>query len=401
MFAELSDQINQDSESAALWALVKEAARRGASDLHLLMERRETCISMRRWGLVEPLAVVDSATGRHYVSALKAAAEMDIAERRRPMDGRISIELDGTPVDVRINTLPTLYGEDATLRLLDPRQEVRTLDDLGMADRDHEALDNLLAHPSGLVLVTGPTGAGKTTTLYACLTKLNDGTRKINTLEDPIEYALPGVRQSQVNSAIGLDFARLLASVLRQAPDVVMVGEVRDLQTAATAVRAANSGHLVFATLHAPTAAGAVQSMLAHGVEPHFLASSLVGVVAQRLVRLLCTHCRRVCTLPVDSHPPAENQTQIPDRIYAPTGCHRCNDAGFTGRGGVFEIMPATSGVRGLIANKRPRDDIHACAVSEGMIDFREATLATLCEGQSTIEEVVRVIPADLLQVEA
>lgn len=400
MFLEMEESTADESEAAALWAIVAEAARRGASDLMLLAERSETTIAMRRWGLVEPLSVVDTATGRHYVSALKAAASMDIAERRRPLDGRITLDVDGEAIDIRINTLPTLHGEDATLRLLDPRQEVRTLGDLGLADRDHEALGDLLAQPSGLILVTGPTGAGKTTTLYASLAQLNDGSRKINTLEDPIEYALPGVRQSQVNAAIGLDFAQLLASVLRQAPDVVMVGEVRDPQTASTAVRAANSGHLVFATLHAPTAAGAVQSMLALGVEPHFLASSLVGVVAQRLVRLLCPGCRHEYEVQAESLSTPDDSLDSLSHIYAPTGCHRCCDSGYVGRGGIFEIMPATREVRSLIAASSARDEIHALAVQAGMFDFRSAALASLAEGRTSIEEVVRVIPTDLLQLD-
>ncbi|MCO6047628.1 GspE/PulE family protein [Aeoliella sp. ICT_H6.2] len=392
-----------DRSTYALHALIEEAARSGASDLLLLADQHHTTIAIRRWGLVERLGEVEPAIGRHYVSAVKVMAEMDIAERRRPLDGRISLQIDGQPIDIRVNTLPTLHGEDATLRLLDPRQEVRTLDQLGMADADRERIADLLANPSGLILVSGPTGAGKTTTLYACLAELNDGTRKINTLEDPIEYSLEGVRQSQVNEAIDLDFARLLASVLRQAPDVVMVGEVRDVETATTAVRAANSGHLVFATLHAPTAAGAVQSMLALGVAPHFLASSLLGVVAQRLVRVLCPHCRQKHELPELTSAFESVAHLLPNDmgrgIHCSQGCHCCGDSGYAGRGGLFEIMSATKATRGLIASQAARDEIHAQAVEDGLVDFRSAAIVALAEGRTSIEEVVRVIPTDLLDV--
>lgn len=404
-FTALDEAIDSvDQSTRAIGTLIENAARCGASDLLLLADQHHTTLAIRRWGMVEKLGEVSPAVGRHYVSAVKVMAEMDIAERRRPLDGRISLTIDGSPIDIRVNTLPTLHGEDATLRLLDPRQEVRTLDQLGMAEADRTRIADLLAHPSGLILVSGPTGAGKTTTLYACLAELNDGTRKINTLEDPIEYSLAGVRQSQVNPAIGLDFAQLLASVLRQAPDVVMVGEVRDAETAATAVRAANSGHLVFATLHAPTAAGAVQSMLALGVAPHFLASSLLGVVAQRLVRVLCVHCRQKYVIPELTSAFESVAHWLPgdaDRgIHCSRGCHRCADSGYTGRGGLFEIMAATKATRALIASKAPRDEIHAQAVQDGLVDFRSAALVALAEGRTSIEEVVRVIPTDLLEAE-
>ncbi|MEM9658815.1 MAG: GspE/PulE family protein, partial [Planctomycetota bacterium] len=307
----------------------------------------------------------------------------------------------GRTIDVRVSTLPTLFGEDATLRLLDASHEMRSLDDLGLSVAEKNRLASLIDRPNGLVLVTGPTGAGKTTTLYACLTRLHDGVRKINTLEDPVEYSIPGVRQSQVHRAIELDFAELLKSVLRQAPDIVMVGEIRDAETAETAVRAANSGHLVLATLHAPTAAGAVQSMFALGVAPHFLASSLVGVVAQRLVRRLCPRCRVAYELPdapsmfaaVDALLTGESKGVL----YGPKGCHECGEDGYLGRCGVFEVLTAGKEVRERIAARRPRDEVHQAAVDEGMATFHQASLIALAEGRTSVEEVTRVIPGQVL----
>ncbi len=259
----------------------------------------------------------------------------------------------------------------------------------------------MLVSPSGLILVTGPTGAGKTTTLYACIQRLNDGTRKINTIEDPVEYALEGVRQSQVNLRMELDFPELLRSVLRQAPDVIMVGEIRDPLTAETAVRAANSGHLVFATLHAPTAPGAVDSMLAMGVHPHFLASSLLGIVAQRLVRTLCPKCKTAVDISESPQTFEEVRSGLtPDQgraIYIGRGCAECHAEGYSGRTGIFEVLRVSKEVRRMIAEGRTVREIGEQAVKEGMLDVRRAALLKVAEGQTSTEEMMRAIPAEQL----
>ena len=304
-------------------------------------------------------------------------------------------------MDLRINAIPTLYGEDMAIRLLDREQRLLRLDILGLGRQDLSKLRSMLASPGGLILVTGPTGSGKTTTLYACVQYLNDGTRKINTIEDPVEYALEGVRQSQVNPRMDLDFPELLRSVLRQAPDVIMVGEIRDPITAETAVRAANSGHLVFATLHAPTAPGAVDSMLAMGVHPHFLASSLLGILAQRLVRTLCPKCK--LGVDISESPltfeevrkwiePAQGQA-----IYAAHGCPECRQEGFTGRTGIFEVLRVSKEVRRLVAERRTVREIREQAIKEGMLDVRRAALLKVAEGVTSTEEMMRVIPAEQL----
>jgi type II secretory ATPase GspE/PulE/Tfp pilus assembly ATPase PilB-like protein len=261
----------------------------------------------------------------------------------------------------------------------------------------------MLQSPSGLILVTGPTGAGKTTTLYACLNYLNTGERKINTIEDPIEYALAGIRQSQVNPKIDVDFPDLLRAVLRQAPDVIMIGEIRDPVTAEVAVRAANSGHLVLATLHAPVAAGAVQSMLSLGVHPHFLSSCLLGCIAQRLLRTLCPVCRVAYEM-ADMDTFEEIKKWLgPDEgklLYGASGCDTCHGTGYSSRTGVFEVLVISKAVRKLIMNKQPLQVIRDKAIEDGTIEFRQAALLKVAQGDTTVEEVFRVVPSEYLGVE-
>ena len=278
-------------------ALIQLALQMKASDLFVLTNENSVEIQLRQLGLMRPVREYSLDYGRRLISHFKAVSGMDIAERFRPTEGRWVFPRDnGPPVDIRLNTIPTLFGEDLTCRLLDRQRGLRPLEELHLGDRATWDLQSLLKHPSGLILVTGPTGSGKTTSLYACLQSLNDGQRKINTLEDPIEYTLPGIRQSQVNLRLGTDFSVLLPACLRQAPDIIMIGEIRDSKTANIAVRAANSGHLVLATLHAPVAAAAPYAMIAFGVSPHFLTSSLLGIISQRLLRRLCVRCR----IPID-----------------------------------------------------------------------------------------------------
>jgi type II secretory ATPase GspE/PulE/Tfp pilus assembly ATPase PilB-like protein len=278
------------------------------------------------------------------------------------------------------------------------------LEELGMLRKEFNDLIGLLNSPSGLILVTGPTGAGKTTTLYACLNYLNNGQRKINTIEDPIEYAIEGVRQSQVNPRLELDFPDLLRGILRQAPDIIMIGEIRDPITAETAVRAANSGHLVLATLHAPIAAGAIQNMFSLGVHPHFLASSLRGIVAQRLLRTLCPHCKVGFDLSMAPHTFEEVQRWLEPgegtQLFAAQGCARCLKTGYAARTGVFEVLTNTKDFRKLIMDKQPTQVMRNQAIDEGIIDIRQSALLAVARGQTTSEEVLRVIPAEFLDLE-
>jgi type II secretory ATPase GspE/PulE/Tfp pilus assembly ATPase PilB-like protein len=394
--------VNDLPPEQAVVRLIDHAAELLVSDLFFTANEKHVAVQVRHLGTLRLLSILPLELGRRCMAHIKALAGMDITERRRPLDGRwIYTRENGAVLDLRINTIPTLYGEDFTLRLLVRDSELIALENLGLLRKGYNELLGMLNNPSGLVLVTGPTGAGKTTTLYACLGYLNNRERKINTIEDPIEYALEGVRQSQVNPRIDLSFAELLRSVLRQAPDVIMIGEIRDPLTAETAVRAANSGHLVLATLHAPVAAGAIQSMLALGVHPHFLASAFLGAIAQRLVRTLCPACKQAYDLR-DSPQTFEeirpwleaNEGQV---LYGPKGCPACRQVGYTRRTGVFEALPTSRDLRKLILSRQPTQVVRQKAIEEGMIEFRQSALLKVAQGQTSIEEVFRAIPPEYL----
>jgi type II secretory ATPase GspE/PulE/Tfp pilus assembly ATPase PilB-like protein len=398
-------QAGETTPEAAVARLLEEAARMGASDLFFAPNEDHVAVSVRHLGLVRPLAVLPGGLGHHCIAAIKARAGMNVVEHRRPLDGRWIYDHAGGRIDLRITTIPTLHGEDCSVRLLDHQARVLQLEDLGLVRRQFNDLLAMLNSPSGLLLVTGPTGAGKTTTLYSCLRYLNDGRRKINTIEDPVEYEVEGVRQTQVQPRLDLGFPELLRSVLRQAPDVIMIGEIRDAQTAATAVHAANSGHLVLATLHAPLAAGAVQSMRAWGAHPHFLAGSLLGVVAQRLVRTLCVECRTLFPLTHAPHTFDEVRPWLEPgqglSLLSARGCPACHQTGYAGRTGVFEVLRVGTVLRGLIADGQPTAVLREQAVREGLIELRQAALLQVALGRTTAEEVVRAVPPEYLGVDA
>ncbi len=376
-----------------------------ASDLFFVANENHVAVQVRHLGILHLVTLLGADLGRRCMAHIKALAGLDITEHRRPLDGRwLRNRGDQEKVDLRISTIPTLYGEDFTLRLLARQSHLGSLDHLGLLRQDHNRLLSLLNSPSGLILVTGPTGAGKTTTLYACMRYLNNGERKINTIEDPIEYALAGVRQSQINPNVHVDFPDLLRSVLRQAPDVIMIGEIRDPVTAATAVRAANSGHLVLATLHAPISAGAIQSMFSLGVHPHFLGACLRGIIAQRLLRTLCPGCKQ--TFDLSTFPnifdevkkwlaPSEGQ-----KLFAAKGCPECHMSGYAGRTGVFEVLAVGNEIRKSIFDKQPTQVIRQKALEQGTIEFRQAALIKVAHGESSAEEVIRVIPTEYLGLE-
>jgi general secretion pathway protein E len=382
--------------------LMERAVSMGASDLMILSEEHQVTAAVRHLGMVARIATYPSEAGQRIIRHVKVEAGMDLGERRRPLDGRWLLAMsDGRRVDFRANSLPTLYGEDLCLRILDSSAQAKGLDSIGLSRGQMQRLRPMLGSPSGLVLVTGPTGSGKTTTLYSFIQLLNDGRRKINTIEDPIEYEMAGVRQSQVSHVIDLGFADILVAVLRQAPDVIMIGEIRDAETAATAVRAANSGHLVFATLHAPIAAAAVQSMLALGVLPHFLATSLLGVVSQRLVRALCPACRVAIDIEGapqifgDARGLLESDEEV--TMYGPGGCDACLRQGYASRAGVFEVMSMSPRLRTMVAAGAPAREINQRAIEEGMIELRQAALLHVARGVTSIEEIFRAVPTEYL----
>jgi type II secretory ATPase GspE/PulE/Tfp pilus assembly ATPase PilB-like protein len=382
--------------------LIDYAAKLRVSDLFFNANEDGTEVAARHLGLLRHLTVLPAELGRRCVLFIKTMADMNISERRRPMDGRwLFNRQSGHRLDLRINTIPTLYGEDLTLRILDSEHRLLGIDQLGLDRTLYNNLLRVLVSPSGLMLVTGPTETGKSTTLYACLNHLNNGERKINTIEDPIEYSIRNLRQSQVNSKIGLGFDELLRSVLRQAPNVIMIGEIRDPETAMTSVLAANSGHLVLSTLHAPVSTGAVESLLRLGVHPHLLSNSLLGVIAQRLLRTLCPKCKVSFRVPGPNLFSEVKQWLEPgqgDHLYGPRGCPECHMTGYSGRTGVFEMLRVSPDLRAMIDERAPSSALRKKAADEGMLVFRHSALLKVAQGETSIEEVVRVLPAEYLE---
>ena len=373
-----------------------------ASDIFFAADESNVVVSVRHLGIVQPIATAPLETGRRFVSHVKALAGMDVAEKRLPQDGRwLYRDEAGHVVDLRVNMVPTMYGEDLALRILSRNTQLYKIEELGLAKMQLDEVVNMLGTPGGLILFTGPTGSGKTATLYAALMQLNDGRRKINTIEDPIEHAIAGIRQSQINTQINLGFSTLLRNILRQSPDVIMVGEIRDGETAETAVRAANSGHLVLATIHSPIAAGAVQSMRSLGVHPHFLATSLLGIISQRLVRTLCPQCRQSFDLSMAPHTFDDVRPWLgPEegaKLFAAKGCSACQNLGYAGRTGVFEILRINRKLRDLISDARPTREIREAAAADRMLEFRQSAMLKVAQGLTSTEEVVRVIPSEHL----
>ncbi len=332
------------------------------------------------------------------VSRIKILSHLDIAEKRTPQDGRIKLKIAAREVDVRVSIIPMLHGEAVVLRLLDRSSPLLGMERLGMAKHDRDHMERVLDLPHGIVLVTGPTGSGKTTTLYAGLAKINDISRKIVTIEDPIEYQLDGISQIQVQVKSGMTFAAGLRAILRHDPDVVLIGEIRDYETAEIAVQASLTGHLVFSTLHTNDAPGAVTRLVEMGVEPYLVASSLELVLAQRLVRLLCKECKQEVE-PTDlecRELKAEFGNLAPKKVWKGMGCRACRGAGFRGRQGVFEVMPVSDEIRGMVLNNAAANQIRKVAVKEGMKSLREDGKRLMLEGKTTLDEVMRMTKEEL-----
>jgi len=397
----------------AVARVINHAVNLQASDLFILANEDFYAVSVRHLGLIRPVSIVGKEQGKQFTQHIKAHAGMDVAEHRNPADGRWIYERaatdesesedevgeDAAVVDLRLSTIPTLHGEDMVIRLLSRDFGLYAMDELGFADDELASVQTMLDSPGGLILCCGPTGSGKTATLYAALRHLHDGTRKINTIEDPIEFAIEGFRQSQTNSLTGLTFSDLLKGVLRQSPDIIMIGEIRDKETATTAVRAANSGHLVLSTIHAPVAAAAIESMRSLGVNNHFLATALRGVISQRLVRTLDPERRVEYDI---SHAPEIFEPIKPllkgdegKTFYAPGASE--GHSGYDGRTGVYEVMAMTSKLRDLVAKGADTHAIRDQALEEGMRDFKSNALLKVARGVTAIEEVFRVIPAEYL----
>lgn len=390
---ETEDLLEQEDDAPIIRlinAILGEAIAENASDIHIETFEKRLVIRFRVDGILREVVQPKRELAALLVSRIKVMAKLDIAEKRIPQDGRISLRVGGREVDIRVSTLPSANGERVVLRLLDKQAGRLTLRHLGMNEQDRDQLEQAVKKPHGIILVTGPTGSGKTTTLYAALTTLNDRTRNILTVEDPIEYHLEGIGQTQVNTKVDMTFARGLRAILRQDPDVVMVGEIRDQETADMAVQASLTGHLVLSTLHTNSAIGAVTRLVDMGVEPFLISSSLLGVLAQRLVRVLCNDCKRgyiadaaECELLGVS--PAEAPT-----LYHAEGCEQCRGLGYRGRTGIYELVLFDDTLRTMVHTRASEQDMLRHARELGP-SIREDGLRKVREGVTTIEEVLRV----------
>jgi type IV pilus assembly protein PilB len=397
---ELTPEVDDASEKPAVHlanTIFNQAVRAGTSDIHIEPQEKGMRVRFRIDGVLHDAMQPSKKLHPPLVSRIKVMANMDIAERRVPQDGRISLKIEDKAIDVRVATLPTAYGEKVTMRLLNRSGRLITLEELGFPLPELEKYRRIMKMPYGFILVTGPTGSGKSTTLYATLSAINSVEKNIITVEDPIEYRLDGLNQVQVNVRAGLTFANGLRSILRSDPDIVMIGEIRDAETARIAVESALTGHLVFSTIHTNDAAGAITRLGDMGIETFLTASSLAGVVAQRLARVLCLHCKEAYEIKRD-----ELLSNIPDFplkegeekliLYRSKGCFRCSNTGYKGRVGIYELLLVNEEIQRLTLNHASSSEINDAAVAAGMVTLRQDGLRKVKQGITSVEEIMRVI---------
>jgi type IV pilus assembly protein PilB len=388
-------QANGEVESAPVVKLIdgiiSRAIEIGASDIHLESGEATFRLRYRLDGVLQEQPPLPFEKKGAIISRIKIMADLDIAERRRPQDGRLRVEGIGKSVDIRVSIIPTDFGEKVALRILDKSQLKLEVENLGMEPDQLNIFKEALEKPNGIILVTGPTGSGKTTTLYAALNYIRSPRLNILTIEDPIEYNLDGINQSQVKREIGYDFASALRTFLRQDPDVILVGEIRDLETAEIAIRASLTGHLVLSTLHTNDAPSAVTRLVDIGIEPYLVASSVRLIIAQRLVRLLCAHCKTENNSPdVITEIQKSDNLKI-ERAFEPRGCPKCLKTGYIGRSAVFELLPITDGLEEPINNKFSTGRLREIALSQGMAPVRTAGLGKVQRGLTSLEEILRI----------
>jgi type IV pilus assembly protein PilB len=374
-----------------VYSVLAQAVNEGASDIHFEPEEGEMRVRFRVDGVLYEAARVPRRMVSAVISRIKIMSELDIAEKRIPQDGRVGVVIEDRRVDLRITTLPTQLGEGATVRILDKENAMRSLDELGISGEARERFQASAAKPYGAVLVTGPTGSGKSTTLYAALQELNDVEKNIITIEDPVEYRVEGISQLNVNPRAGLSFATGLRSILRADPDIIMVGEIRDAETARIAIEAALTGHMVLSTLHTNDAPGAVTRLAKMGIESFLTASAIDCIVAQRLARTLCPDCKRRVIVPADALSDAGFNAWADLEAYEPVGCSRCNDSGYRGRVGLYSVMVMSERLKDLTVGQAPHSEITEVAREEGMLTLREDGLAKVRVGLTSLEEVIRV----------
>jgi type IV pilus assembly protein PilB len=373
--------------------MILQAIRQAASDIHFEPQEYRVRVRYRIDGTLYSVMTPPKHIQGALISRLKIMSNMNIAERRLPQDGRIELKVDNREIDLRVSTIPTVWGEKVVMRILDKSGAFVGIEKLGLLPEDHQRFERIISKPYGIILLTGPTGSGKTTSLYAILNRLNRVDVNITTIEDPVEYQLPGIAQVQINPKAGLTFANGLRSFLRQDPDIIMVGEIRDEETARIAIHAALTGHLVLSTLHTNDAAGAVTRLVDMGIEPFLVSSSVSGVIAQRLVRILCQRCKQPYT------PTEEVLRRIgldlfvaPPTLYKAVGCEFCNDIGYKGRLGIFEIMPVDEAIKTLVVKHATSSQIKDVAMAAGMRMLQQDGLAKELNGTTSLEEVLRVV---------
>ncbi len=387
----LEGMVEQPTVIKLVNLIIMKAIREGASDIHIEPQEQDLKTRIRVDGMLHEITSPPKHLQSAIISRIKIMADLDIAERRVPQDGRFNVKMEGKKIDIRVSCMPTIYGENLVLRLLDVSSALMGLDQLGFSKEVLKKYQKLISRPHGIILVTGPTGSGKTTTLYGSLDKINTVEKNIITIEDPVEYKLEGIRQIQVNPKVDLTFANGLRSMLRQDPDIIMVGEIRDFETAEIAIHAALTGHLVLSTLHTNDAPGGITRMLDMGSEPFLVSSGIIGILAQRLVRTICKYCR-------EEYGPSD--AELKDiglsekekvKFYRGKGCSKCMNTGYKGRIGIFELMLMGDKLRNMTVAKAPLEEIRKQAHSSGMITLKEDGIEKIREGLTTVEEVLRV----------
>jgi type IV pilus assembly protein PilB len=391
--------LHETSEDAPVIKLVNQivaqAVERGASDIHLAPDGRELRVRFRIDGVLHDITTVQRRMAAGVISRIKIMAELNIAEKRLPQDGRVGLVVDGRHVDLRVVTLPSVHGEGAVMRVLDKASVVVDLDKLGMADPERERFERACRETHGAVLVTGPTGSGKSTTLYAALQMVNTPEKNIITVEDPVEYEMAGLTQVQVSNKVGLTFAAGLRSMVRADPDIIMVGEIRDRETAQIAVESALTGHLVLSTLHTNDAPSAISRLIEMGIEPFLVASALDCVVAQRLARMLCPSCKRRTIIPAKVLQENGYRARMELEAYEPVGCRRCGGSGYRGRLGLYEVMKMSPEIQSLSLERKSAEMIRDLAVAQGMTRMRDDGLQKVRQGRTSMSEIARVIGTD------
>jgi type IV pilus assembly protein PilB len=371
--------------------MIEQAVRQRASDIHIEALEKKVRIRYRIDGILMEKMLYDAALLAAIVTRIKIIGRMDISEKRKPQDGRITTSVDHTEYDVRVSVIPTSYGEKVVMRLQNATILTRDKSELGFRNWELKKFDHILSNPNGMILVTGPTGSGKSTTLYTALSELNDEQVNIVTVEDPVEANIPGINQIQVNTKAEMTFANALRAILRQDPDIIMIGEIRDFETASIAVQASITGHLVVSTLHTNSASATVTRLIDMGVESFLLADSVVGIIAQRLVRRLCTACRKQRPATEQEKTLLGIDPSLPLMIYAPAGCHLCSETGYYGRIGVYEIMEITPQLKRIIALKGATEKIREQAIKDGMHTLRMSASEYVLDGTTSISEMVKV----------